>query len=128
MLSESQVRDALLACYDTHNPYSRPVNVVDLGLIESVELTPDLDAPGADIPGVPRKYRLTLTLVPSSSDEDAQTQLAAQITNRMAGLPEISGTRVFFAATPAWTPARITPEGRTRLKLDAAHFSILNNR
>ena len=126
MLSEDDIRDALRACYATQ--YGRPVNVVDLGLVESIALTPDLDGPGAGIAGVPQKQRLLLTLIPSSVDEDAQTQLAAQIANRLAGLEELSSTAIRFAAAPVWTPARISPQGRALLNLDAAHFPILNNR
>ena len=55
MLSEQDIREALRACYDTHNPYGQPVNIVDLGLVEVIELSPDLDAPGAGIPGVPQR-------------------------------------------------------------------------
>ena len=128
MLSEDDIRDALHACYDTQNPYGRPVNVVDLGLVESIALTPDLNAPGAGIEGVPHKQRLLLTLIPSSPEEDAQTQLAAQIANRLAGIEGLSGTAIRFAATPVWTRARISPQGRALLNLDTAHFPILNNR
>jgi metal-sulfur cluster biosynthetic enzyme len=127
MLTQDDIRDALRACYDTHNSYGCPVNVVDLGLVEAIALTPDLDAPGAGIAGVPQKQRLALTLL-ATADEDARTQLAAQIVNRMAGLEELSGTTVVFAEKPLWTPARITPQGRALLKLDALHFPILNNR
>ena len=128
MLNEEDIREALRACYDTHNPYAKPVNVIDLGLVESIALAHDPDAPGAGISGVPQKQTLALTLIPSSPDEDAQTRLAAQISNRMAGLPELSHVQVRFAGEPLWTPARITPRGRILLKLDAARFPILNNR
>jgi metal-sulfur cluster biosynthetic enzyme len=128
MLTEDDIRDALRACYDTQNPYGQPVNVVDLGLVETIVLTADLDAPGAGIRGVPQKQRLALTLIPSTPDDDSKTQLAAQIVNRMAGLEGLSRTSVHFAEEPQWTPARITREGRTHLKLDAMHFPILNNR
>jgi metal-sulfur cluster biosynthetic enzyme len=128
MLSEGDILEALRACYDTRNPYERPVNVVDLGLVESIALILDLDAPGAGIAGVPRKQRLFLTLIASSADEDARMQLAAQIVNRLAGVEELSGTAIRFAETPVWTPARITPQGRALLKLDAVHFPIINNR
>ncbi len=128
MLSADDIRDALRACYDTQNPYGRPVNVVDLGLVEAIALTPDLDAPGSGIVGVPQRQRLVVTLIPSTPDEDAQRQLAAQIVNRLAGLEELSGSVVEFVSEPIWTPARITPEGRALLRLDAIHFPILNNR
>ena len=128
MLSEHDIREALRACYETHNPYSQPVNIVDLGLVEAIELAPDHDAPGAGIAGVPQRQRLSLTLISSTQDEDAQAQLAAQIANRMAGLPELSRSAIHFAAEPVWTASRISPQGRLLLKLDAAHFPILNNR
>jgi len=125
MLSEADILDALRACYTRANPYARPIDIVDLGLIESISLSPDPDAPGTGIPGVPQKIRLTLTLIPPSPDEDAQAQLHAQIANRLAGLPNLSHTQIRFIETPIWTAARIAPEARRVLQLD---FPILNNR
>ena len=127
MFTKDQVRDALRDCYDTANPYQQPVNIVDLGLVETISLVLDEDAPGAGIPGVAPRYRLWVTLILCSGDEDAQTLLGAQIANRLAGLPELSRVEVRFADTPAWTPSRITVAGRFLLKLDRA-FPILNNR
>jgi metal-sulfur cluster biosynthetic enzyme len=124
MLTESDIREALRACYDASHVYRKPVNIVDLGLIEAIALTLDPDAPGANIPGVPPRQQLALTLLAPSADEDAQTQLRAQILNRLAGLPELWRSEVHFAAEP-WTPGRISPEGRRLLELD---FPILNNR
>jgi metal-sulfur cluster biosynthetic enzyme len=124
MLTEANIREALRACYSSTSD-KRTLNIVDLGLIESIALAIDREAPGAGIPGVPTKHRLTLTLISPSDDEDAQAQLSAQIANCLAGLPELSRTHISFAASPRWTPARITPEGRRLLQLD---FPILNNR
>ena len=128
MLTENDIRNALRACYDTANVYRRPVNIVDLGLVEQIVLSVDAEAPGAGIAGVPVRHRLALTLVASSDDEDAQAMLAAQIANRMAGLPEISKTAIRFSDSVAWTEARITPEGWHLLRLNSAAFPILNNR
>jgi metal-sulfur cluster biosynthetic enzyme len=125
MLTEADIHEALRACYDSPPQFKQPVNIVDLGLIESIALTLDPDAPGAGIAGVPPPQALTLTLLPASPDEDAQTQLRAQILNRLGGLPGLSAASVHFAAEPLWTPARISPEGRRLLALD---FPILNNR
>ena len=127
MFTDIQVREALRDCYETANPYQQPVNVVDLGLVETISLELDREAPGAGISGVPPRYRVGLTLLACSADEDARTLLRAQIVNRLAGLPEVSGTDLRFADAPAWTPSRITPAGRHLLKLDRA-FPILNNR
>jgi metal-sulfur cluster biosynthetic enzyme len=128
MLTEPDIREALRACFDTQNPYRQPINVLDLGLVESIALALDLDAPGAGIPGVPPRQSLTLTLIPSTPDEDATTILLAQIQNRLAGIPDLSRIDVHFLGQPTWTPARITPEGRRFLKLDPPTFGILNNR
>ena len=125
MLTQSDIREALRACYDASHPYRKPVNVVDLGLVEQIELSVDEDAPGAGIAGVPPRQRLALTLLAPSPDEDAQAQLRAQILNRLAGIPELWRAYVRFADEPAWTPGRISPEGRRLLALD---FPILNNR
>ena len=127
MFTADQVREALRDCYDTANPYQQPVNIVDLGLVEAISLAQDDEAPGAGIPGVAPKYRLSLTLLACTADEDARTLLGAQIANRLAGLPQLSGSAIHFADAPAWTPARITVAGRHLLKLDRA-FPILNNR
>ncbi len=127
MFTVDQVRDALRDCYDTANPYRKPVNIVDLGLVESISLVLDDEAPGAGVPGVPAKYRLRLTLIAATADEDAKALLGAQIQNRLAGLPQLSGTVLHFAESPVWTPSRITAAGRHLLKLDSA-FPILNNR
>ena len=126
-MTEDQVRDALRDCYDTANPYGQPVNIVEFGLVEAISLDLDLEAPGTGIAGVPPKYKVSLTLLAGTADEDARTLLSAQIGNRLAGLRQISTTRICFVDTPAWTPSRITPAGRHLLKLDQA-FPILNNR
>jgi metal-sulfur cluster biosynthetic enzyme len=127
MLTEPDIREALRACYDAGNPYKKPVNIVDLGCIERISLALDLEAPGAGIPGVPPRQRLTLEIIPTSDDEDANVQLSAQIQNCLAGLPELSRTSLTLLDEP-WTPDRLSADARRRLKLDPTPFPILNNR
>jgi metal-sulfur cluster biosynthetic enzyme len=124
MLTEQSLREALTACFDPQ----LGLNIVALGLIHSIDLAKDPEAPGAGIPGVPPRQRLTLTLLPASDDEAYRAQLTAIVANRLAGLPEISRSTVQLADQPAWSPARISAEGRRRLNLDQPHFPILNNR
>jgi metal-sulfur cluster biosynthetic enzyme len=111
---EQSIRAALRDCYDP----TLPCNIVDLGLIETIALTPDPEAPGATIPGVPQKFRVTITLTPTTQDEAANSQLAAQIQNRLAGLETILHTEVTLLQHPIWTPQRITPAGRRLLGLE----------
>jgi metal-sulfur cluster biosynthetic enzyme len=114
MLTDSDILTALRDCYDP----VLPCNIVDLGLIRSIAITPDLEAPGANIPGIPQKHIIKIEITPTQTDEAANAQLEAQIINRLAGLEAISHTTVTLLQEPAWTPQRITPAGRKILGLD----------
>ena len=114
MLTESDILTALRDCYDP----VLPCNIVELGLIRSIAITPDLEAPGANISGVPQKHIVEIELTPTQTDEAANAQLSAQIINRLAGIEAISHTTVTLLHEPAWTPQRITPAGRKILGLD----------
>jgi metal-sulfur cluster biosynthetic enzyme len=114
MLTESDILKALRDCYDP----VLPCNIVDLGLIRSVTITRDLDAPGTNIPGVPQKHILEIALTPTQTDESSQAQLVAQITHRLAGLETVSRTNITVLETPIWSPLNITPAGRKTLGLD----------
>ncbi len=113
MLTESDILTALRDCYDP----ALPCNIVDLGLVRSVSIVPDPDAPGSNIPGVPQKHRVHIQLILTNPSDDAEAQLRAQIANRLAGLETVSATTVEFLPS-AWTPQQITPEGRRILGLD----------
>jgi metal-sulfur cluster biosynthetic enzyme len=114
MLTESDILNALRDCYDP----ALPCNIVDLGLIRSVYVSPDPDAPGAGIPGVPQKHRIHLELTLTNPTEESAAQLSAQVRNRLAGLEEAGETTVTVVDQPRWTPQQITPEGRRILGLE----------
>ena len=114
MLTEANILDALRDCFDP----ALPCNIVDLGLVRTITITSDPDAPGAGIPRVPQKHRIQVELTLTNPTEEAAAQLTAQIQNRLAGLEEAGDTKVLLAAEPAWTPLQITPAGRRILGLD----------
>jgi metal-sulfur cluster biosynthetic enzyme len=114
MLTEADINAALRDCYDP----DLPLNVVDLGLIQSIRITPDINAPGTGIPGVPQKHIVHVDLIPTHPSEAAEAHLRAQIINRLAGLEAVAQTTVHILATPPWTPQNITPVGRRILGLD----------
>ncbi len=114
MLTEADILLALRDCYDP----TLPCNIVDLGLIHSIQITSDREAPGANIPGVPQKHRIKIEITPTQTDEPVQTQLQAQIINRLAGLETVSQTEVIVLDHPTWSPQQITPTGRRTLGLD----------
>jgi len=114
MLTESDILTALRDCYDP----VLPCNIVDLGLIKLIQIRPDPEAPGANIPGVPQKHLIHIELTPTQTDESQNAQLQAQIINRLAGLETISHTTITLLDAPDWTPLNITPTGRKILGLD----------
>ncbi|GAC1363219.1 MAG: metal-sulfur cluster assembly factor [Acidobacteriaceae bacterium] len=114
MLTEAQVREALRDCYDP----ALPCNIVDLGLVIAIAVTPDPHAPGAGIPGVPPRSRVSISIILTTPSEEAHAQLVAQIENRLAGLETVSGTSVSVLSEPPWDPRRISPAGRRFLGLD----------
>lgn len=114
MLATSEIIAALRDCYDPE----LPCNIVDLGLVRSITITPDPDAPGSGIPGVPEKHLVHIDIILTNPSEAAEAQLRAQIANRLAGLEAVSRTIINVLPTPTWTPANITLAGRRILGLD----------
>ncbi len=114
MLSETDIFAALRDCYDP----ALPCNVVDLGLVRSVSIEADPEAPGAGISGVPQKHRVYVELALTNPTDEAAAQLTAQIQNRLAGIEEVGETTVIIVNSPPWTPQQITPAGRRILGLD----------
>lgn len=110
-LTEADILAALRDCYDPEIP----LNIVDLGLVHSISIAPDPDAPGAGIPGVPPRHRVQVSLTLSSIVDPEDTPLIAQVQNRLAAFETISRTQVDLVREPAWNPGRISPEGRVRL-------------
>ncbi len=89
-MTDADLVNALRDCYDT----LQQRNIVDLGLVQSAALMQDTEAPGAFVRGVPLRYIAHITLRAPGSDDTRNTQLRAQIENRLAGLPEISRTEI----------------------------------
>ena len=114
MLTEAKILTALRDCYDPE----LPCNIVDLGLVRAIAITPDRDAPGSGIPGVPEKHHVQIDIILTHPGEDAEAQLRAQIANRLAGLETVSQTTVTIQTEPLWSPVHITPAGRRILGLD----------
>ena len=114
MLTEAKILTALRDCYDPE----LPCNIVDLGLVRAIAITPDRDAPGSGIPGVPEKHHVQIDIILTHPGEDADAQLRAQIANRLAGLETVSQTTVTIQTEPLWSPVHITSAGRRILGLD----------
>jgi len=115
MLTESQILTALRDCFDP----GRKLNLVDLGVIYAIETGPDPDS----APAWPRQWaRITMTL--PGRESPANGLILEQVSNRLAGVPEISKVEVNLVWEPQWTPHQITEEVRRQLGMQAGLVSI----
>jgi metal-sulfur cluster biosynthetic enzyme len=105
-LTEEDVFAALRDCYDPEIP----VNIVDLGLIYGVKVTPDPKSKRA----FPRQ-RVEIEITMTSQGCPSHSMIIEQVRNRLAGVPEISETLVNLVWEPAWTPDRISQKAREQL-------------
>ena len=100
-LSEDAVREELKKVIDTE----LFVNIVDLGLIYLVELTPSDDEKTAV------KIEMTMT----SPMCPAGPQLIAGCKASVGGMEEVSDVEVKVVMSPPWTPEMMTEDARDQL-------------
>jgi metal-sulfur cluster biosynthetic enzyme len=103
------VEDVLAALRDCYDP-ELPVNIVELGLVYAVKLTPDESSTRA-LPRQRVEVDMTMTTQACPSHE----MILERVRNRLAGVPEISEIKVNLVWEPHWTPSRISDEARERL-------------
>ena len=104
--SEDTLIEAIATVYDPEIP----VNIVDLGLIYGVKVTPDANSKRA----FPRQ-RVEVEITMTSQGCPSHATIIEQVRNRLAGIPEISETQVNLVWEPAWTPDRISQKAREHL-------------
>ena len=97
---ESQVWNVLKTCYDPEIP----VNIVDLGLVYDMRVTPETDGQRVDV-------KMTLT----AQGCGMGTSIAADARHKILALPGVTDASVDIVWDPPWTPQMISPEGRERL-------------
>jgi metal-sulfur cluster biosynthetic enzyme len=99
MLDEAEIYEVLSECFDPEIP----VNIVDLGLIYGVTLTGDT-------------VNITMTLTARGCSMG--DQIAAEIEEKLLGLPDCNRAVIELVWEPAWTPQRMSEAARKQLKLD----------
>ena len=97
---ESRVWQSLKTCYDPEIP----VNIVDLGLIYDMHIDQLSDGARVDV-------KMTLT----AQGCGMGTSIAADARNKILDLPGVVEADVQVVWEPAWTPEKISPEGRALL-------------
>jgi metal-sulfur cluster biosynthetic enzyme len=85
--------DLLRALRDCYEPSLRR-DIVSLGLIQSATLSIDTNAPGVAVRGLPPRFIAHIVLRAASADEACNAQLRAQIENRLAGLAQLSRSKI----------------------------------
>ena len=103
---EAMVWEQLKTCFDPEIP----VNIVDLGLVYRVTVTPDPDAPGI-IP----KHRVEVDMSMTSPGCPAHGMIMDNVRNRLACIQEIGETQVNLVWEPTWGPERISEAARKQL-------------
>ena len=88
--NEADLRRALGDCFIPGQRRS----LITAGLLRTATLSPDLEAPGRGIPGVPDRFIARITLTEPSADEAVNAQTRAIVENRLLGLPAISRAEV----------------------------------
>ena len=109
-VTEEAVMTALKDCYDPEIP----VNIVDLGLIYGVRITPE---PATEPPPETRhdvQVEMTLT----APGCPAHTQISQQVKDRIEQLPGVNSATVNVVWSPPWTPERLSQAARQKLGIE----------
>jgi metal-sulfur cluster biosynthetic enzyme len=108
-VTEEDVLSALKSCYDPEIP----VNIVDLGLIYTVNFAPV----AADTPEQ-AKQDVTIDMTLTSQGCPEHVNISAQVKSRLEQLPGIRNAAVNVVWTPPWTPERLSPDARKQLGIE----------
>ena len=101
MVTQEQVLEALKECCDPEIP----VNVVDLGLIYGVEVSPE------------DKVKVTMTLTTPGCG--MAYQIAMQVKQRALRVPGVKDATVTVVWEPPWDPSRMSPAAKQKLGFPA---------
>jgi metal-sulfur cluster biosynthetic enzyme len=103
-VTEQDVLSALKSCYDPEIP----VNIVDLGLIYSVQFAAAPDD----------KHDVTVDLTLTSQGCPEHVNISAQVKSRLEQLPGVRTAAVNVVWTPPWTPERLSPDAKKQLGIE----------
>lgn len=97
---EARVWEELKTCYDPEIP----VNIVDLGLVYDLRVTPGEEGSRVDV-------KMTLT----AQGCGMGGYLAADAEQKLMGIPGVQEAKVAIVWEPPWSPHMISAEGRAKL-------------
>ncbi len=97
MVTEEQVFEALKECYDPEIP----VNIVDLGLIYGVEISPE------------DKVQVTMTLTTPGCG--MAHQIATQAKQRVMQVEGVKDATITVVWEPPWDPSRMSEAAKKKM-------------
>jgi len=101
---ETMVWEQLKTCFDPEIP----VNIVDLGLVYGMEMTPEAEGG--------HKVEVKMTLTAQGCGMGASIAIDAK--QKILSIAGITEANVDLVWDPPWNPQMISPEGRERLGID----------
>jgi probable FeS assembly SUF system protein SufT len=101
---EPLVWDQLRTCYDPEIP----VNIVDLGLVYDMQISPSDDG----------GHRIDVKMTLTAQGCGMGGSIAADAKYKILGLPGVSEAEVEIVWSPVWNPNMISPEGRAKLGME----------
>lgn len=101
---EAMVWEQLRTCYDPEIP----VNIVELGLVYGMEVSPQSDG----------KHKVDVKMTLTAQGCGMGASIAMEARQKLLALPGVAEANVELVWDPPWNPQMISPEGRARLGLD----------
>jgi probable FeS assembly SUF system protein SufT len=101
---EAMVWDQLKTCYDPEIP----VNIVELGLVYGLEVSPQDDG----------THKVDVKMTLTAQGCGMGTTIALDAKQKLMTIAGISEANVDIVWDPPWNPQMISPEGRERLGID----------
>ena len=98
------VWDQLKTCYDPEIP----VNIVELGLVYGLEVSPQDDG----------THKVDVKMTLTAQGCGMGTTIALDAKQKLMTIAGISEANVDIVWDPPWNPQMISPEGRERLGID----------
>lgn len=95
--TKEKILEALKDCYDPEIP----VNIVDLGLIYLLDITP--------------QGRVTCNMTLTAVGCPVAGFMEEQVRDKIKNVPGVAEANVHIVFEPPWSPAKLTPEGREQL-------------
>ncbi len=106
-VTQEDVLNALRDCYDPEIP----VNIVDLGLIYTVNIEPDPAQPEA-------RQNIKVDMTMTSPGCPSHFEISRQVQERLQQISGITHADVNVVWSPPWGPERLSPVAREKLGIE----------